>query len=162
MFVIFSKLFIGMLNRDNGEVIFEVNNQETHGYILLFWKMTDYLSWKDHTWVFTWLKTVNWCHMISDLGFLFFIGREFDWFLKSGRNWFHEVGQFLRLEFAFSLNECGSLDHKVDNTFGLLFSLEIWIDLMSLLIISYCFIVSFKIFIDSSSIIEKIRIRFFL
>ena len=68
----------------------------------------------------------------------------------------------MRLYLSFRLNQRGGVDHEVNNLLGLLVCLEVGVDLVSLLVISHCLIVAFKVLENSGTVVIEVRVRILL
>ena len=100
--------------------------------------------------------------MIGDLLFLLFVSREFDCLLQGAWDSFNHQSQFLRLYLSFGLNQCGGIDHEVNNLLGLLVCLEVGVNLVSLLVISDSLIVAFKVLENGGTVVIEVRVRILL
>jgi hypothetical protein len=100
--------------------------------------------------------------MIGDLLFLLLVGREFDCLLQGAWDSFHHESQLLRLYLSFRLNQRGRIDHEVNNLLGLLVCLEVGVNLVSLLVISHCLIVAFKVLENGGTVVIEVRVRILL
>lgn len=135
--------FICVVDRDDTEVVLEVNNQEAHGYILLFRQVVDNLGAQNHVLCFACLQLTYGYYIVDYFLCLLCISRELYLLLQSLRYSLHHSSQFLRLELSFCVNKSRCLNNEVYYLFSSLISLKIGINCMCFKIISNCFIISF-------------------
>lgn len=64
----------------------------------------------------------------------------------------------MRFNLSFRLNQCGGVDHEVNNLLCLLVCLEVGVNLMSLLVISHSLIVAFKVLENGGAVVIKVRV----
>ncbi len=100
--------------------------------------------------------------MIGNLLGLLLVGREAHSLLKSAWDSFHHLADLLRLHSTLTLDQGGCLYDESNNFLSSLIRLEVRIDRVSMLVVSDCFIIAFKILKDGCSVVVKIGVLFLL